>query len=293
MIDYRMIIRNRELRLKIIQRLSFIPTSLYLRMVFFIKTGKKLNLKNPVSFCDKQNWLKLNDIHPEYSLLVDKIAVRQYVNELCGRDMFFPLLGTWNHFEDIDFDALPNEFVLKCNHDSASVTVIKNKADMDIKALKTFYNNRLKLNIETIGREYPYKNVKPQILAEAYMNDKEGKELVDYKFFCFSGEPYIVLVASDYDGQRKNDFFDMDFEHLNITNIYPNSEHQIQKPGNFEEMKELAKKLSDGMKFVRVDLYEYDNKIYFGEFTFFHGGGFWPMKPYKWELDLGKMISLI
>ena len=146
MIDYRNIIKNRELRLKLINLLRFIPDEPYLKMVYRIKTGKKLNLKNPKTFCDKLNWLKLHDFHPEYTRLADKIAVREHLKEILGEDICLPMLGAWEHYDDIDFDALPDKFVMKCNHDSGSVKIIKDKSTIDHAALRAFYEGRLKLN---------------------------------------------------------------------------------------------------------------------------------------------------
>lgn len=290
--DYKKIIKDRELRLKIINLLRFIPTAPYLKMVFKIKTGQKLNLKNPTTFCDKQNWLKMNNIHPEYTQLVDKVEVRKYVNEKMGKDMFFPLLGVWDKYDDIDFDKLPDKFVMKCNHDSASVTVVTDKSKMNHAKLKTFYDGRIGLNPYHIGREYPYKGVSPKILVEKYMTPEGEDDIKDYKFFCFNGKPEILFIATDRSIDCKFDFYDMDFNHLDIENIHPQSGKVIEKPQCFEEMKEIVSKLSEGMQFVRIDLYEISGKVYFGEFTFFHGGGFWPMHPDYWETKLGDLITL-
>ena len=290
--DYKKIFKNRELRLKLINLLRFIPTKPYLKMVYRIKAGKKLNLKNPVTFCDKQNWLKVNDIHPEYTQLVDKIGVRDYIKENFGEEYLFPIHGVWENFDDIDFESLPEKFVLKCNHDSGSVKVIIDKSKINKTELKEFFDTRLKMNSYVFGREYPYKDVKPLIYAEKYMVADGESDINDYKFFCFNGKPEIMFIATDRSSDVKFDFFDMDFNHLDIVNIHEQSGIEIQKPKMFEQMKEFAAKLSKGMKFVRIDLYEIGGKIYFGEFTFFHGGGFWPMTPEKWEYDLGKLIDI-
>lgn len=292
MIDYRNIIRNRELRLKLINLLRFIPDEPYLKMVFWIKTGKKLNLKNPVTYCDKLNWLKLHDVHPEYTRLVDKVAVRDYLKEILGEDICLPLLGVWEHYDDIDFDALPDKFVLKCNHDSGSVKVITDKAAMDHAALREFYESRLKQNPYLLGREYPYRDVPPRIYAEQYMVPAGDSDINDYKFFCFDGKPEILFVATERSTDCKFDFFDMDFNHLDIDNIHPQSGKPIEKPKTFEQMKQLAAKLSQGMKFVRIDLYEIDGKLWFSEFTIYHAGGFWPMSPVEWEYKLGDLIRI-
>ncbi|MBQ8868890.1 MAG: glycosyl transferase [Oscillospiraceae bacterium] len=292
MIDYKKIFKDREFRLKLINCLRFIPIKPYLKMVFWIKTGKKLNLKAPKTFCDKLNWLKFNDVHPEYTDLVDKVKVRDYVNGIMGQDMFFPLYGAWDHYADIDFDSLPDKFVLKCNHDSASVNVIKDKSSMNHTELEKFYEGRLKINPYNMGREYPYKDVKPKIIAEKYMVPDGESDINDYKFFCFDGKPELMFVATDRSDDCRFDFYDMDFNHLDIENIHPNSDKPINKPEKFEEMKALAAKLTQGFKFVRLDLYEIQGKIYFGEYTFFHAGGFWPFHPEKYEKIYGDLIKI-
>ena len=290
--DYKKLFPNREKRIEFIRYLSFIPDEPYLRMVYRIKTGKKLNLRHPVGFNDKMNWLKLHDIHPEYTDYVDKVKVRDVVEKVLGPGYFFPLLGTWKHFNEINFDDLPNEFVLKCNHDSGSVKIIEDKTKINLKELEPFFEKRLKINPFCLGREYPYKNVEPCILAEKLMKSEKG--INDYKFFCFDGKPVIMFVATERaSGDTKFDFFDMDFNHLDIVNIHPQSTTGgIQKPQKFEEMKQIATRCSQGMKFVRIDLYEVDGKVYFGEYTFFHGGGFWPFMPEHWEKNLGDLIKL-
>lgn len=292
MIDYKKIVRSRELRIKISNFLSFVPDKPYLKMVYYMKTGEHLNLDNPVGFNEKQNWLKLHDIHPEYTKLVDKYEVRSVIKELLGDGYMFPVLGVWERYDDIDFASLPNQFVLKCTHDSQSVKIVGDKNKIDHKEFRKFYNGRLKINPFNMGREYPYKNVRPRIIAEKLMVAEGG--INDYKFFCFDGKPVIMFIATERaSGDTKFDFFDMDFNHLDIVNIHPQSDKgEIEKPVCFEEMKQIAAKCSQGMKFVRIDLYEIDGKVYFGEYTFFHGGAFWPMKPEHWEKDLGDLIKI-
>ena len=292
MIDYKKIVRSRELRIKISNFLSFVPDKPYLKMVYYMKTGEHLNLDNPVGFNEKQNWLKLHDIHPEYTKLVDKYEVRSVIKELLGDGYMFPVLGVWERYDDIDFASLPNQFVLKCTHDSQSVKIVEDKNKIDHKEFRKFYNGRLKINPFNMGREYPYKNVKPRIIAEELMVADGG--INDYKFFCFDGKPVIMFIATDRaSGDTRFDFFDMDFNHLDIVNIHPQSDKgEIKKPVCFEEMKQIAAKCSRGMKFVRIDLYEIEGKVYFGEYTFFHGGAFWPMKPEHWEKDLGDLIKI-
>lgn len=248
----------------------------YLKLKFKASLGKKLNLKNPQTFNEKLQWLKLNDRKPEYTTMVDKYEGKKYVADIIGEEHIIPTLGVWDKFDDIDFDSLPNEFVLKCTHDSGGLVIVKDKASFDKEAARKKINKCLKRNYYWHGREGPYKNVKPKIIAEEYMVDESGYELKDYKIFCFSGEPKVMFIATDRSNpneETKFDFFDMDFKHLPFTNGHPNSNRPIQCPKSFEQMKELASKLSKGIPQVRVDFYDINGKIYFGELTLFHWGG--------------------
>ncbi|MBQ6381835.1 MAG: glycosyl transferase [Clostridia bacterium] len=293
MIDYKAVFKDRERRLRLIYFFTrFIPDKPYIKMVFRIKTGKKLNLKNPTTFCDKQNWLKLHDKKEEYTDYVDKVKLHEVVKKKLGEDICFEMLGHWEHYDDIDFDALPEKFVLKCNHDSASVKIVTDKAAINHAEFKKFFENRLKMNAFYFGREYPYKNVKPCILAEKYMKPDGQEDLEDYKFFCFNGEPKLMFVVKDRATDCTIDHFDREFNRLKIYNTDPYSDKPIAKPEKFDEMWELAAKLSEGIKFVRIDLYEVEGKLYLGEYTFFEGGGFWPYHPDEWERRLGDWINI-
>lgn len=300
MIDYKKIIRNRELRLQIINLLSFIPSEPYLKMVYRIKLGKKLNLDNPVTYNEKLNWLKLHEIHPEYTKLVDKLAVRDYIKEKIGEEYLFPLLGAWERFEDIDFDTLPDKFVLKCNHDSGSVKIIKDKSKMDKKALKKFFNRRLKLNAYVMGREYPYKDVPPRIIAEKYMTDDGTAEqsdagLTDYKFFCFNGVADCVMVCRDrHLNDTKFYFFDRDWKLCRYNRLCRSlpEDFTMEKPELMDKMFEIADTLSKGMATVRLDLYECNGQIYFGEFTFFPSGGFEDGFDVNSDTYFGSLVTL-
>ena len=296
MIDLRKIF-GRNIRGKIMYGLSFLPDKPYLQLFYFSTTRKFINFKNPKGFNEKIQWLKVNDRRPEYSNLVDKLAVRDHIAEILGKEYLFPLLGKWESFEEIDFDSLPNQFVMKCNHDSGSTKVIKDKTALtqaDFDEMNAFYSKRLKRDFYYAGREYPYKGIKPYIIAEQLMVDETApeKSIEDYKFFCFNGEPKVMFVATDRATDCKFDFFDMNFNHLDLINIHPNADKPIPKPEKFDEMKELAAKLSQGMRHVRIDLYELNGKIYFGEYTFFHGGGFQLCHPEKWERQLGDWIDI-
>lgn len=296
MIDLRKVF-GRPLRNKIKHSLNFLSDKAYLQLFYFSTTGRRIHFKNPVGYCEKLQWLKINDRRPEYTQLVDKLAVREHIEEMLGPGYMFPLLGVWNCFEEIDFSILPESFVLKCNHDSGSTKVIKNKSQLtesDYKELKNHFAERMSHDFFFAGREYPYKGIKRCIMAEQLMIDENDpeKSIEDYKFFCFNGEPKLMFVATDRNTDCKFDFYDMDFNHLDIFNIHPNSDKVIEKPKMFEEMKTIAAKLSQGMRHVRIDLYELNGKIYFGEYTFFHGGGFQLFYPEKWERRLGDWIDI-
>lgn len=287
--------KKHKLRSAMMDCFCWMPDKAYLKMVFRIRNGKKLDLDNPKTFCDKMNWLKLHDKQELYTELVDKVEVRKHVEEKIGEGHVFPLLGAWDSFDEIDFDKLPNEFVLKCNHDSGSVRIIRDKSQLTpqyMEEMKRDFSSRLKGNPFSAGREYPYKNVRAKVLAEKLMKMEDGSGINDYKFFCFDGKPEILFVATDRQTDVKFDFYDMEFNHLDIINIHPQSGKTIPKPQCFEEMKTIAAKLSEGMKFVRIDLYEIAGTVYFGEYTFFHAGGFWPLTPDEWEDRLGDLIKL-
>lgn len=290
--DYKKLIRSRELRLKIINLLRFVPSEIYLPMIFWIKNGKRLNLNNPKTYCDKLNWLKLHEYHPEFTRMADKITVRDYVKEVLGEDICLPMLGAWERYDDIDFDTLPDRFVLKCNHDSQSTNVFLDKSAIDHEKMREFYDGRLAMNPYDWGREYPYRDIKPMIVAEEYMIPDGCTDLNDYKFLCFGGKPMYMFIATGRTHDCRCDFFDMDFNHVDMHNTHPNSDQPISKPALFEQMRELAERLAQGLRFVRIDLYEIDGKIYFGEFTFFDAGGLNPKRPEKWEYKLGELLRL-
>ncbi len=290
--DYKKIFRNREFRLKLIDKLRFIPDKPYLKMVYWIKTGKRLNLKNPTGFNEKLNWIKLYNKHDNYTRYVDKIAVRDYVKEKCeGRDLSIPLLGSWKKFDDIDFSVLPNQFVLKCSHDSGSVKIIKDKSNINKTELKKFFEGRQRINPFNAGREFPYKNVKPLIIAEKFMQTASGEELRTYKILCFGGEPKVIQVITDQHTDERFDYYDAEFNHMDFEHIRPNSDKPVVKSARFDEMLDIARKLSKGFKFIRVDLYDIDGEIYFSELTFFHDGGFYEF-PEKYEQEFGSWIDL-
>ena len=273
--------------------LRFLPDKLYLQMYYFARFKKFINFKNPKTFNEKLNYLKIYDRNPLYTKLVDKYEVKDYVSKIIGEEYIIPTLGVWDKFDDIDFDKLPRQFVLKCTHDSEGLVIVKDKSKFNKEEAKKKIESAMKYNFYYIGREWPYKNVKPRIIAEEYMEDSTYGELRDYKFFCFNGKPKMMFVATDRSkNDTKFDYYDLDFNHLDIVQHYPNSKEKIVKPKNFDKMIDFSRKLSKNMKHVRVDFYEVNGKLYFGEITFYHFSGFMPFVPSKWDKIMGDYIKI-
>ncbi len=274
-----------------------IPDALYLKCLFRLSTGKTLHLKNPQGFNEKLQWLKLYNRRPEYSQMVDKYAVKDYVAEKIGREYIIPTLGVWENFDKIDFDSLPDKFVLKTTHGGGGggVVICRNKDTFDKADAREKLNRSMADDCFTKTREWPYKKVPHRIIAEQlieFASDSDG-DLPDYKFFCFDGEVKVLFVATDrQSGDVKFDFFDADFNHLDIVQSHPMSGRDIPKPKNFEKMKELASKLSQGLPHARIDLYDTGDRVYFGEITFFHHGGITPFHPEEWDLTFGSWLKL-
>lgn len=287
----------RLLAITLLMRFGFwIPDSVYLRMMYYLQTGMKLHLKHPITFSEKLQWLKLYNRHPEYTMMVDKVAVKDYVAKIIGEEYIIPTLSVWNTPDEIDFDKLPDQFVLKCNHDSGGVVLCKNKKSFDREYAKGRIAKSLKHNFFYGGREFPYKNVKPCIMVEKYMQDANEEDLVDYKFFCFSGEVKMCQVISDRFTDEKIDFYDKNWNRLiGLIGLNIDAKNSIEdkpRPKRYEEMIRIAESLSKGMIFVRVDLYDINDKIYFGELTFFPASGFGYFRPDEWNVKLGNMIKL-
>lgn len=267
----------------------------YLKLQYRLIFNRKLDLKNPQTYNEKLQWLKLYDRRPEYSMLVDKYRVKKYVAERIGSEYVIPTLGVWDGFDEIDFSSLPDRFVLKCTHDSGGLIICRNAASLDKNAAREKIERSLKRDFYKLAREWPYKNVPRKIIAEQYMEDDATEELRDYKFFCFDGVPKAMFIATDRQksGEEvKFDYFDMEYNHLSCRQRHPNAKVPPEKPSCFEEMKELAAKLSAGIPHVRVDFYEVNGKIYFGEMTFFHFGGMVPFEPEEWDDAFGSWLKL-
>lgn len=268
---------------------------LCLMFYFHSCMGYWMDFRHPKTFNEKLQWLKLYDRKPIYTTMVDKYAVKQYVANIIGEQYIIPTLGVWDSFDEIDFDTLPNQFVLKCTHDSGTVIVCKDKSLFDAEKARCNLNQALQVDFYKKTREWPYKNVPHRIIAEQYIEDSTTHDLPDYKYFCFDGKVKAMFIASDRQNaieDTKFDFFDENFNHLDFKNGHPMASVTPSKPVCFEEMKSLAEQLSKGIPHVRVDLFEVDGKIYFGEMTFFHWSGTVPFNPSKWDETFGSWINL-
>ena len=266
----------------------------FLKILFRNFMGSELNLKCPQTFSEKLQWLKLYDHSPQYTQMVDKHEAKKYVASIIGEEYIIPTLAVYNSTKEINLDVLPDKFVLKCTHDSGSVAICKDKKTFKTDEAFAMLEKGLQKNYFWQNREWPYKNVKPRIIAEAYLEDNDTQELRDYKFFCFNGEVKALFIAGDRhkDEETKFDFFDADFNHLDIRNGHPNANTPPAKPHSFEKMKEMAGRLSQNIPHLRVDFYEANGKIYFGELTFSHWSGFTPFEPKEWDLKFGQWLKL-
>jgi len=272
----------------------FIPDKQYLKIMYRLRMGKKLNLKNPSTFNEKLQWMKLNDRKPVYTQMVDKQEAKVLVADAVGDKYVVPTLGIWERFEDIDFTKMPNQFVLKCTHDSGGLVICKDKDKLDLESAKRKIKRSLKCNFYWVCREWPYKNVKPRIIAEKYMQDGANDCLPVYKVFCFNGEPKIIqAIQNDKHENESIDYFDTDWNLLKMKQNYPNSSVPLGKPDKLSEMVDLARTLSEGHSFLRVDFYVINGEVYFSEFTFYSDAGMAKFEPEEWDVKLGEWVELI
>lgn len=272
----------------------WLPDATYLKLLYRFKMGHRLDLKNPQTFTEKLQWLKLYNRKPEYTTMVDKYAVKNYVANIIGEEYIIPTLGVWDRYDDIDFSKLPQQFVLKTTHGGGGGGVVIcrdkttfNKADAKVKLEASMHSD-----IYKSLREWPYKNVPKRIIAEKFMVDYSG-ELRDFKFYCFDGVPKVLLVASNRFTSHNYDYFDMDFNRLPITSVAGKNNYEIKEPpSNFEKMKKLVSILSKDFSHVRIDLYNCNGDIYFGEMTFYDSSGFDDMNSNEWNSRFGSWITL-
>lgn len=267
----------------------------YIKIKYKYFFGKNINLSRPETFNEKLQWLKLYDRNPKYTKMVDKYEAKKYVADIIGEEYIIPTLGVYDKFDEIDFDKLPNQFVIKCTHDSGGLAIVKDKSKMDLEKIRKKINKCLRKNYYYNGREWPYKNVKPRIIIEKYMEDKNYKIMRDYKFFCFNGEPKLLYLSEGLENHATAgiSFYDMNMELTDCKRKdYRPISYKPEKPKNFDKMKKFSAVLSRGIPHLRVDWYEIDGKLYFGELTFSTCNGMIPFEGEKWDRKLGDMIEL-
>lgn len=272
---------------------NWMSDKLYIKIKYYLVIGKWMDLNNPETFNEKIQWLKLYDRKDIYTALVDKYIVKRKVADAIGNEYVIPTIGVYDKVEDIDFNELPDRFVMKCTHDSGGIVICKNRKDFDELAAKKKINKYLRRKYYYVHREWPYKNVKPRIIIEKYMEDDVTDELTDYKVMCFGGKAKMVFTCTERFGDGlKVTFFDLDWNKLPFERHYPASKKNIPRPKNLDKMIELSEKLAKGIPFVRIDWYEINGKLYFGEYTFYPGSGLEEFTPEEWDKKLGDLLDL-
>ncbi|MDO4573290.1 MAG: ATP-grasp fold amidoligase family protein [Clostridia bacterium] len=275
--------------------LNWMPDEPFLRLIYRANTGKKLHLDPPVTFCEKLNWLKLYDRRDCYTQYADKLGVRDYVAETIGAEYLVPLLGVWDDPQDIDFNSLPDRFVLKATHDSGSILICRDRERFDRDATVKYFQKALRNRFYLKGRERQYEYVIPRVIAETYLDSGSDALPTDYKIYCFDGKARALYTGTDRGTDRdfKMTFYDMAWRRLPIGfQGYPMSTEDIPEPGHLDQMRHLAERLSAGIPLMRVDFYEVDGRVYFGEMTICDGSGFSPLEPPEWEERFGAWIGL-
>ncbi len=267
---------------------------LYLRIFWYMRMGYNMDFENPITFNEKIQWLKLHDRRQQYTEMTDKYEVKRWVGRTIGEEYVVPAIGVYDSFDDIDTNSLPSQFVLKCTHDSGGTMICRNKRSFDWKAAQFFFQECMNRNYFYCEREWSYKNIKARILAEELLVDKDREDVLDYKFFCFDGEPKLIQVDIERSTNHRRNLYSVDWKYIDASIGYPSApECLIKKPGALQEMLECARKLSKGIPHVRVDMYYVNSKVYFGEMTFYHGGGYEHISPPDFEYKLGKYITSI
>ena len=276
--------------------LRFLPDKAYILLYYRLRVGRRLNKKNPTTLNEKLQWMKFNYRFPLQSIVSDKLLVRDYVADKIGEEYLIPLIGTWEKYDDIDFEKLPNKFVLKCNHDSGGLVVCTDKSKLNHREARNKIEKSLKSNFFYIGREYQYRNIKPRIICEQFISDN-GKVPMDYKIYCFNGKPDVILVCKDRFSANTHRasylYFDQEWRFQPLNKGDENlTEVDVPKPKNLDRMIEIAKELSKDFLFARIDLYNIDGKIYFGEITLSPNSGFDPDIKYETDLMLGEKLKI-
>nr|WP_319512543.1 ATP-grasp fold amidoligase family protein [uncultured Draconibacterium sp.] len=283
---------SRVIKQQLANSLSFLPDNLFCTITYYLKHKRIPNLKNPQGFNEKLLKLKLTVRENIQHVLVDKYAVRKYIKDTIGEEYLIPIIGIYNNEKEIDFKSLPNRFVLKITNGSQNNIICTNKEELDWDKILLKLKRWLGINYYKRTREWPYKDVPSKIIIEEFLNEPSG-DLFDYKFWCFNGRPEFVQIDSARFGDHKRDFYDIDFnETLNFKITYPRSEHKHLRPENYDKMVKIAAELSNGFKYLRVDLYNIEGKIYFGEITFYPGNCNEPISPAYFENKIGQLLSI-
>lgn len=276
--------------------LNWMPDYQYLKVLYWVHEGKKLNLDKPTTLKEKLQWLKLYNRKPEYTIMVDKYEVKKYVASLFGDKYVIPTIGVWDAPEEINFEKLPKKFVLKCNHNSGlGMCICKDKENLDLNKVRKNLKRGLRQNYYKLGREWPYKNVKRKIICEQYLENEDGSPLVDYKFYCYGGEPrYFMYSLGEADHNVRNHKFDMELHSIDylFKKIPAIKIEEIDLPSNIGEMIEIVKVLCKGFPHIRIDLYNINGKIYFGEMTFYTSSGFINIDSMEFSQKMADLIDL-
>lgn len=278
----------------------YLSDLLYLKFLFRYKKGYWMDFNHPETFCEKMQWLKLNNKREDFTLMVDKAEAKNYVASIIGEEHIIPTFGIYHRFEEIDFNALPNQFILKCTHNSSGGVICEDKNSFDFKKAKEHFNTYLKQEYNIQNREYPYKNVPHRIIAEQFMKNGNDEELKDYKFYCFNGRAEYCQLITNRSTNETIDFFDREWKHQDFIGLIGfNSKEDFAKvqekmPFNYSEMVDISDKIATKIKapFVRIDLYNINKKIFFGEITFFPLTGLGFFRPDEWDRKLGDLIHL-
>jgi hypothetical protein len=272
---------------------NWMPDKMFLNFMFWLKFGKKINFRNPKTFNEKLQYLKVYNRNPKYCDYADKYLVREFIKQTIGEQHLIPLIAVYDSVDEIDWNMLPHKFVMKCTHASGRNVICSNKDDLNIEKTKKKLKKWISKNFYWHGREWVYRSIRPRIIVEQFLEVING-DLLDYKFFCFNGDPKCLFVASDRNTGEglKVDFYDMKWNLMPFERHHKNSGKNLIKPKSFDKMIELSKKLSKGIPFVRVDFYEFEGNIYFGELTFFPGNGMLEFTPEYYDELLGTWIVL-
>ena len=285
----------KSIKLFVRKLLMLINDKIYIHILYFIKLHKILNIKNPHTFNEKLQWIKLNVRNDLMTQCVDKLLVRDYVKSYNLERILNKLVGVFHNVDQINFDLLPNKFVIKTTHGSSQNIIVKSKDSINISKVKKLLRYYLKFNHFIVGREWPYKNVEPRIIIEKFLEEESNlnsSELRDYKIFCFNGKPHFIQVDIDRFTDHKRDFYDLNWNKLKMTLLYENSSLELTKPKNLKEMVNFSAQLSNPFLFCRVDFYEVQNTLIFGEITFFPENGMVEFSPYSINEDLGNLLKI-